>query len=97
MMPKVRGEWPEATAALWGQRVLIKCKTDISHPLLYLSKALKNLDGTLYVFPSCTYLALNKFELTPELSTMCNFEIQRLNQSAKTWCPSSFETIYIFF
>lgn len=47
MMPKVWKEWPEATFALLGNRGLLNCETDISHPLLFQSKPLK----TLTVFP----------------------------------------------
>lgn len=42
-MPKVRGEWPEATTVLSGHWGLINCETDISHLLLFLSKPFKTL------------------------------------------------------
>jgi len=70
MMPKVRGEWPEAKAALWGHRGPINCITDISYPLLLLSKPLKTLIVLYILLPICIYLAFNEFEVIFEALTV---------------------------
>lgn len=72
MMPKVRVEWPEATAALQGHRGLINCETDISHPLLLLSKPLKTLTVLYMLFPTCINFAFYEFEVIFEVSTVYN-------------------------
>ena len=60
MMPKVRGEWPEATAGPQGQTELINCETDISHLLPLLTRPLKTLIG-LYV-PSSSRMFSEHYE-----------------------------------
>lgn len=72
MMPKVRGKWPEATAALEGHRGLINCETDISNLLLLLSKTLKTLTVLNMLFPTCIYLAFYEFKVIFEVSTVYN-------------------------
>lgn len=71
-MPKVRGEWPEATAALSGHKGLINCETDISHLLLLLSKPLKTLTVLYMHFPTCICLAFYESEVIFEVSTVYN-------------------------
>lgn len=72
MMPKVRGEWPEATAALQRHTGLISCKTDISYTLLLLNRPLKTLTVCCMLFPTCTYLAFYEFEVIFEVLTVYN-------------------------
>lgn len=71
-MPKVRREWPEAMAALLGHRGPINCETDISHPLLLLSKPLKTLTVLYMLPPTCIYLACYEFEVIFEVLTLYN-------------------------
>lgn len=71
-MPKVRGEWPEATAAHQGHKGLINCETDISHLLLLLSKPLKTLTVLYMLSPTCVSLVFYELEVIFEVLTVYN-------------------------
>lgn len=72
VMPKVRGEWPEATAAHWEQTGLINYETDISHLLLLLSKPLKSLTVLYTLSPTCIYLEFYEFRVICGILTVYN-------------------------
>lgn len=98
VMPKVRGEWPEATAAHWGQTGLINCETDISHLLLLLSKPLKSLTVLYTLSPTCTYLEFYEFRVICGILTVYNLvhnHRSKDNLKQPNLARSSFASLHI--